>query len=208
MTDIALSAKERSSMHHEAFGEIRYDPNSPAWEGTCALPAFAEYGREPYHIELDEPDENFRNGKFPLTIQDYTGKGPSVQQANSFRHLQQNEQAVRKVVMTELLASYLAERGWAKLDTQWPLWGRFVRWLVGKQYETIEELKPAARCIGVEVSTLCVGDLAYLGFNFAAEWEYEHGLAIVYHPVKGAFWGDGTAISSITEADNFNDAFG
>jgi hypothetical protein len=192
-------------MHHDVFGEIRYDPDGPWWQGTCALPLFAEYGREPCSITLQDTDENFRKGVFALTIQDDDGKGPSVQQANAVRYLQQNEQTVRQVVMTELLASYHEHRGWAKLDTLWPLWGRFVRWVVGKPYETIDELKPAARCIGVEVSTLYVGDVAYLGFNFDAEWKYDHGLAIVYHPVKGAFWGDGIAIGNIIEADNFND---
>src|SRR5437764_10812168 len=157
---------------------------------------------------LDEPDERFRKGIFPLQIQDYTGNGPTEYQAIALRHLLENESAVLREVMTELLACYHAYHGWAKLDSKWPLWGRIVKWLAGKQYETIEELKPATRCIGVEVSALCVGDMAYLGFYFDSNWEHEHGLAVVYHPKKDAFWGDATAIGDITEADNFNEAYG
>src|SRR5438105_5526638 len=153
-------------MRHEVFGEIEYDPHGPCWEGTCALPLFAEYGREPHDIMLDEPDERFRKGIFPLQIQDYTGNGPTEYQAIAWRYLLENESAVLREVMTELLACYHAYHGWAKLDSKWPLWGRIVKWLAGKQYETIEELKPATRCIGVEVSALCVGDMACLGFNF------------------------------------------
>lgn len=110
--------------------------------------------------------------------------------------------------MTELLASYLDQRGWANADTRWPFWNRIVRWVAGKQFETIEDLKPAVRCIEVEVSTLHSEDTAYLGFAFSADWDYEHGLAVVYHPTKGAYWGDGIAITNITEADNFDTAYG
>jgi hypothetical protein len=196
-------------MHHDVFGEIRFDPNGPKWEGTCHLPAFAEYGREPHAVILGEPDENFRRGIFSLTIMDFTGNGPSARQANAFRYLQENEFAVCQVVMTELLASYLEHRGWVWLEKRWPLWGRISRWVSGKLYETIEELKPTARCIGVEVSSLCLGDFAYLGFDFRSEWEDgEHGMAVVYHPSGRVFWGDATAITEITEADNFDTAYG
>jgi hypothetical protein len=194
-------------MHHEVFGEISYDPDSPSWHGTCALPAFAEYGREPNKLTVDD-DENFRNGIFPLSIQDYRGTGPTAQQANAFRYLQQNELAVRQVVLTELLASYHAQQGWAKPEGRSRFWGRVMRWLGAKPYETIEDLKPAARCTAVEISAFYVGDLAYLGFYFASTWEVEHGLTVVYHPEKGAFWGDGIAIADINEADNLDEAYG
>jgi len=193
------------SKQHETSGEIDYDPDVPGWNGKCVLPAFAEYGCAPHHVLLDEPDEDFRQVVFPLTIQDYTGSGPSVQQANAILQLRQNERVVLRVVITELFASYRAERGWTNLEAQWPFWRRLVHCLIGKPYETIEDLKPATRCLAVEVSTLYLGDTAFLGFEFAAQWEYEHGLAVVYHPAKGAFWGDGIAITSITEADNINE---
>jgi hypothetical protein len=194
-------------MWHSDFGEIEYDRNGPYWVGTCKLPAFAEYGRDP-HSMLNEPDEAFRSGVFPLKIQDYTGVGPSERQVHAFRHLLQDEPSVCREVMTDLLESYLESRDWARTNTRWPFWNRIVRWAAGKEYETIEELKPAARCIGVEVSSLCLGEDAYIGFEFAADWEIEHGLAVVYHPTNGAFWGDGTAITDIDEADNFDTAYG
>ena len=195
-------------MWHNVFGEIEYDRKDPHWEGTCKLPVFAEYGREPHSIVLDEPDDAFRSGVFPLRIEDYTGDGPSERQVSAFRHLQREEQSVCREVMTELLQSYLESRGWARTDTRWALWNRIVSWAAGKEYETIEELKPAVRCIGVEVSALCLGEYAYIGFDFAAEWDDEHGLAVVYHPTNGTFWGNGIAIGDITEADNFDTAYG
>jgi hypothetical protein len=195
-------------MWHNVFGEIEYDRNGPHWEGTCKLSAFAEFGREPRSALLDEPDEAFGKGLFSLRIQDYPGIGPLERQVNAFRYLLQEEQSVCREVISELLQSYRESRGLDGSDIIWTLWGRIVRWVAGKPYETIEELKPVARCIGVEVSTLCLGEYAYVGFDFDAEWKDEHGLAIVYHPTNGTFWGDGTAIADITEADNFDTAYG
>lgn len=57
-------------MRHEVFGDIHYDADGPHWVGKCVLPAFAEYGREPHDITLEAPDDDFRRGVFPLTIQD------------------------------------------------------------------------------------------------------------------------------------------
>jgi hypothetical protein len=189
-------------MHHEVFGEILYDEEDAVWRGRCSLPAFAEYGRPPCDVP-DEPDEDFRRGVFPLTIRDESGAGPSPRQANAFRFLLQNEAEVCRAVAAQLLASYRLGRDWEERLKKYrdaPLLGRVVGWLIGKEAQTPEDLKPAARCAGVEVATLSAGEYAYLGFAFDTTWEIEHGLVVVYHPQKGAPWGDATALGSVTDA--------
>lgn len=57
-------------------------------------------------------------------------------------------------------------------------------------------------CVGVEVSYLHVGGVAYLGFTIDADTHLEHGFQVIYHPTKGTSWGDWEALNCIEEADN------
>jgi hypothetical protein len=187
-------------MHHAVFGEVVYDEED-GWRGRCSLPAFAEYGRPPCYVPA-EPDEDFRRGIFPLLVRDEAGAGPSPRQVNAFRFLRQNEGAVCRVVAAQLLASYRLGRDWEGRLKKYrgvPLLGRVVTWLLGKEVQTPEDLKLYARCVGVEVATESAGEYAYLGFSFATTWEPEHGLVVVFHPEKGAHWGDATALSAVAD---------
>lgn len=190
-------------MHHDAFGEISYQEDEQAWLGSCALPTFAEYGRDSENAVLPELDDNFRKGLFPLTIQDDMGSGPSSQQANTFRFLRQNETDVCRAVMAELLTCLTESLGSQRT-------GGILGWLqrrFGYELKTLEDLRPNVRCIGVEFSSSFVGEYAYVAFYFETiwGWENEHGLSVVFHPEKGTFWGDGSALQYIEEADNLNE---
>src|SRR5262249_57400529 len=127
-------------------------------------------------------------------MQDETGAGPSLQQANTFQFLLQNGSDVCRAVVAELLGLYRRERSWVdRLDRYRPVpgLGRLIDWLVGEECRTPEDLKPFVRCTGLEISSAAAGGYAYLGFSFetAWGWEIEHGLSVVFHPVKGAWWG-------------------
>ncbi len=188
-------------MHHEVFGEILYDADDFVWRGRCSLPAFAEYGRPPCYLP-DGPDEDFCRDVFPLTVHDETGAGPTPEQVNAFRFLLGNEAAVWRAVTAQLLASYRLGRDWEgrlKKYRDAPLLGRVVRWLLGQEARTPDDLRPYARCVGVEIDTLTAGKYAYLGCAFNTTWEPEHGLVVVYHPDKGAHWGDATALASVPD---------
>jgi hypothetical protein len=184
-------------MQHDLFGEITYDADDQLWHGRCSLPSFAQYDTDLADDDDELPEEEFRRGLFPLQIQDETGRGPSSEQEQAFRYLQENEPEVCRAVMSEVLASATAFMG--KPGCAWG-WAR--RLAQGPQ--TLEDLRTALRCTGVEVSALHLGGYAYLGVEFLAYWEIEHGLAVVYHPQKGTFWSDATALSSIDEADNLD----
>src|SRR5207302_7557158 len=136
-------------MRHDAFGDITYDQDDQVWRGRCALPVFAAYGRPPCDTLPDEPDADFLQGLFPLTIWDYTGHGPSPQQVEGWHFLRQHEPAVCLAVMRALLESYGADRGWVERLKKYQdsrLFGGVVRWIIGQEFETPEDLKPAVRC--------------------------------------------------------------
>jgi hypothetical protein len=196
-------------MNHEVFGEITYDADDYVWRGRCRLPVFAAFGKPPCHVVLEEPADDFRKGVFPLSIDDDTGAGPSPQQVSGFRYLVDNEADVCQPVMAALLESYRALHAWVERVKPYRdsrLWGWLARWVVGvsEQYQAPDDLKPAVRCTGVEVSSLSAGAHAYLGFTFDAEWVIEHGVAVVFHPTHGTSWGDATALASLTEAGNLD----
>jgi len=199
-------------MHHDVFGEILYNQDDLGWIGQCALPAFAEYGKEPTeNLILAEPDPRFARGVFALTIPDGSGAGPSARQANAFRYLLDNEQQVCLAVMTALVEAcnmYGGPIAWLQQRRNSPLWGWLAR-LVGPEYKTPEDLKSAAQCTGVEVARHAVGDYAYIAFYFATIWgiEMEHGLSVVFHPEKGTSCGDASSIDYISEADNLDEAY-
>jgi hypothetical protein len=203
-------------MHHAVFGDISYSPDEQAWTGSCVLPVFAEYGRVPpdYHL-LGEPAPEFNRGAFALTIQDDTGDRPSEPQINAFRGLLTREREVCRSVLMELIDAYRDFSGtgtgalldWLHNQRQSWMWGWLAN-LVGPAPEALEDLKQAVRCTGVEISCLYLGDSAYIAFYFETIWglETEHGLSVVYHPDKGTFGGDASAIFDIQEADNLNES--
>ena len=184
-------------MHHEVFGEIGFDADQLAWLGRIHLPEFAKYGQRDEPLSMEEPDEDFRKGVFPLFIEvdprlegsSSAPPSPTAQQVNTARFLRENEPAVCSAVIGELLA---LQRGHG-------FWG-WLRRKLGFERQTLLEMHSAVRCWRVEFSYLFVGDHAYVGFCFHVEWAIEP--AVVYHPTQGAHWGDWSAIDCIEEADN------
>jgi hypothetical protein len=57
-------------------------------------------------------------------------------------------------------------------------------------------------CTGIEVSSLHIDGVAYIGFSIDCNGHLEHGFQVVYHPTRGTWWGDWEALNSIEEADN------
>ncbi len=186
-------------MHHNVFGEIVYDEAAQAWTGACALPVFAEYGRpQPDNHMLSVPSPDFARGLFPLQIQDNERSGPTAQQANAVRYVREHEADVCRAVMTQLVEACDMKSGpiaWLQKRRESRWWSWLAR-LVGPEYKTPEDLKPAVRCIGLEVSSAFAGDYAYVAFHFETIFgtEGDHGLSVVFHPEKDVFWGDAMAI--------------
>jgi hypothetical protein len=195
-------------MHHDAFGQLIYDQAAQLWRGRIPLPHLATYGAGQTHPLLPPADELFRTGSFPLTIQDEQGYGPSAQQAAALTFLHDNEEAVCRALAVALLKSSRAHRHWSdrlKKYRNSRVWGWAARWLIGEEYQSAEELRADVRCAGVEISALYVGVYAYVGFRFAAPWEYENGLSVVYHPDKGAIWGDARALHCVEEVETIDE---
>jgi hypothetical protein len=186
-------------MHHDVFGEIAYNEDELAWAGSCPLPVFAEYGRlAPDDYRLSEPAPEFGRGVFALAVQDDAGDGPSVEQANVFRFLLEREHEVCRAVMTALINACAMRGGllrWLNERRESRLWGWLAR-LVGPEYKAPEDLKQAARCRGLEIASRHDGGYAYIAFYFETVFgiEVEHGLSVIFHPEKGTFWGDASAI--------------
>jgi hypothetical protein len=197
-------------MNHDIFGEIAYQTDDQHWLGRWRLLAFAEYGVEAGGA-LAEPDADFRQGFFSLTIQDMMGNGPSPEQANIFRFVRQNEPEVCQAVMLALLGGYRSLVGpsleWANRRRNSWLWGWLARWLLHGEYRNVEDLKRAVRCTGVELSYQRLGDSAYAAFHFDTSLglDPEHGVSVVFHPTQGASLGDASAIHYIQRADHMDD---
>jgi len=188
-----------STMHHAVFGEITYNSDDLAWAGSCTLPVFAEYGRlAPDDYRLSEPSPAFERGVFALTVQDATGDGPSLEEANTFRFLVDRETEVCGAVMTALVNACDRRGGllrWLNERRDSRVWGWLAR-LFGPEYQVPEDLKQAVRCLRLEVSSQCVGGYSYVGFFFETIFgtETAGGLSVIFHPQEGTFWGDASAI--------------
>jgi hypothetical protein len=189
-------------MHHDVFGDITYSPDDLAWSGWCTLPVFAEYGRlAPDDYRLSEPPPGFDRGVFAITVQDSAGDGPSVEQANAFRFLLERETEVCGAVMTELVRACGMRGGllrWLNERRDSRVWGGLAR-LFGPEYKMPENLKPAVRCLRLEVSSQCVGGYSYVGLFFETIFgtETAGGLSVIFHPQEGTFWGDASAIDTL-----------
>ena len=190
-------------MHHDIFGEITYDKDVPGWNGVCRLPVFAEYGKvSPEDYALSEPDRLFLRGEFALLIQDGDGAGPTEPQAAALRFLREHEQQACRTVMLEVLKAYREFTGswvaWLQARRESRFWG-WLAALLGPEYKTPEDLKPAVRCLGVEVSSYFFGAYAYIGFTFETSFgvEADHGFSVIYHPEVETIWGNGSAIHEL-----------
>jgi len=187
-------------MHHDVFGEITYNKDDEAWNGSCLLPVFAEYGKLPSdNYLLGEPEPGFDRGVFALTVQDETGHGASDPQVQAFRYLLEHENEVCTAVFTQVLEAtghgmdWLVS--WLQKRRESRFWGRLAA-LVGPEYKKAEELKQAARCTGIEISRFFDGPYAYTAFSFVTIWglESDHGFSVIYHPEKESFAGTGHAV--------------
>ena len=191
------------SLHHNVFGAIVYSADECGWTGSCPLPVFAEYGKEGPDLQLlSDATPEFRKGAFALTIQDETAFEPNEQQCNAFRFLREHEAEVCQTVMSEVLKVKRDFGGnwvaWLRARRQTRVWG-WLAALLGPEYKTLEDLKPAVRCIGLEISRHHFGTLAHVAFYFETGFgiETEHGFSVIYHPEAGTISGDASAIHEL-----------
>jgi hypothetical protein len=188
-------------MHHATFGDLRYVPDDLGWHGTCHLAEFAAYGRGS-NCSLDDPSADFLRGDFPLLVRDPDGSGPSPAQADTLKFFLGNETDVCRAVMTALLECFRETREparvWLEARRDSWLWGWLARRFPAPHYRTIEDLKPEARCIEVELADTVTDGYVATGFTFVTAdcLDVEHGRAVVYHPVAGVYWGDGSALDA------------
>jgi len=191
-----------TTIHHDIFGDITYNRDDLAWVGWCTLPVFAQYGRiTPDDYRLSEPPPEFDRGAFAISVQDASGNGPSVEEANVFHFLRERETEVCRAVMTELINACDMRGGllrWLNERRESPLWGWLAR-LCGPEYKVPEDLKQAVRCRSVEISSQSDGGYSYIAFSFETIFGFdaEHGLAVVFHPQNGTFCGDSLAIHDV-----------
>lgn len=170
-------------MHHELFGDLRYEPGDEFWAGFVRLRQIAPFGE----VRYEDDNERQRRGEgiLPLTI--WAGEsGPTAWQEAAFRFLRDNEAEVFRAVLRALFESY---KGYTDSPSPLsPLWN----WLGGvlgvKPIESPEGLNTEAGFTGVEVTRERINGLAYILFDVSCAWESEHGMMIVYHKERPATW--------------------
>jgi hypothetical protein len=202
-------------MQHDVFGDISYNKDDHEWTGLVGMRALAQYGKNlpKDYCFVAEPNPEFHRGLFPFKIQDATGDGASFAQANAFRFLLENENDVCRAVMLEILKAYPeichGSMDWLVTWLRNYRQSRVLGWvarLLRPECKTIEDLKEAVRCNGLEFSVVHLNTFAYVAFYFDTIWYETHdqGFSVVFHPNRGTWCGDGCALGDIIEADNMD----
>jgi len=184
-------------MHHELFGDLRYEPGDEIWTGSVRLRQFAAFGESGF---ADENERRQRaDGILPLSIR--AGEtGPTTQQEAAFQFLRDNEADVFHAALSALFDSYKAYT--AATSPLSPFW-KWVGGLLGaKPVESPEGLKTEVAFTGVEVAREHINGVAYILFSVYCDWESEHGVMIVYHKDRPVTW---TTVDALELESDEND---
>jgi hypothetical protein len=147
------------------------------WEGKAVLPSWTGFQKRlgPYaSVSGAEPS----SGEVQLSVSSpdaHIPASPSEAQVKGFRHVRDNSDEMRDLVLKAILDVY-------------PKWRESYKEFLG---EELEERMPALHdpsdlktLIGlstVHVLSVERDGLAYVGFEFGCEWEEEHGLGVMSH---------------------------
>jgi hypothetical protein len=180
-------------MHHDFFGDIRYDEADQFWMGWATLPLIAAFGEAGSGDEVEE--RRRREAMLPLVVNDPDGAGPRPPQVAAFRFLLDHEADVFRAARQALFESYQA------YTTSWMsgFWCWLGRRLGVKPIESPEGLEANARFTGVEVAREHTGDTAFLLFAAYCDWEAEHGMMVVFHPDRPATWTTPDALELVSD---------
>lgn len=186
-----------------AVGSVTFDEVMGALQGASALPVAAEAGEPDTRDTVPHPrfgtlrrDDFYLEGVIRLPI--FSKPGMRLRREDdpppSFQRIQ-IEAPDGAGVMPEQDAAieYLIAHEREVFDA---VWAELAPEFAGF------DLQNDVGCFGVEVSSLHVKGVAFLGFTIDAEAHLEHGFQVVYHPTKGTSWGDWEALNCIEEADN------
>ena len=171
-------------MDDKLFGELLYRDGDQEWTGSVTLPYFAAFGAARYDGAREPYSRS--DGILQLVIRDPDGVAPSPQQEAAFRYLREHEGEVFQAALAGLLDSYKAYT-----DSHSPLsglWNWIGSWFGVKPIETPLGLAAAAGFTGVEITREAKADFAYIIFHVDCDWEFEHGMMVVYHKDRPAEW--------------------
>jgi hypothetical protein len=189
-------------MHHELFGDLRYNPHDQLWTGWMILRQFAAFGEARYDGLYDDESERLRRheGALPVEIWDPGGTGPPAQQEAAYRFLHENQADVFRAALGALFESFKAYT-----DAPSPL-SPFWNWLGGllgvKHIESPAGLHTEAAFTGVKIARECINGVAYILFDVDCYWEPEHGIMIVYHQKRPATWTTADALELESDAND------
>lgn len=153
---------------------------------------FAEFEATPleeaYHKRqeakqtLDEDRKRRRQFPFQVASDTYPAP-PTPQQEAAFRHLMENDTAIADQVMRALQDSHTNYLGFKAKKV------------------ALEAITGQANLDHVQIMREHHDGVSYLVFNVDCDWEIEHGMAVVYHPEKGAEWTTADGLYDLLESD-------
>lgn len=178
-------------MHHEVFGELTHDEAAGAWETVDLIPAFASFGQQLIHGHGPSPDadpeeldeqfdrraELFAEGRFPITLHDLDGEGPSDAQAEAYRYFIENEATVGDAVITALLRDY-QERWEERRGQMEPYWPEDELDAALPKLASSGGLRNLIRLERVEIHEAEEDGCAYVGLAFECSWDEDHGIGV------------------------------
>jgi|ERR1043166_4009878 hypothetical protein len=147
------------------------------WEGRGVLPAWAGFQQRlgPYASTSGSKPSA---GEVQLSVsspEDGVPTEPSEAQEKAFRHVRQNDAAMRDKVLKAVFDAYPERRETYKeflgedFETQMPV------------LKAPADLKSLIGLSTIHILAVEKDGLAYLGFEFGCEWEEEHGLGVMSH---------------------------
>lgn len=169
-----MAKKQPLRLDLSPFPRLTWD--SYFWTGQLTLKTWAKF--QPRR-GVDDEAKSAWLGPIHVAVPDATyPPHPTPEQCAACQHLFDNERAIRKNVLAEILANYPQWREEYREDYD------LTRRELARSLPTIRSA--TALCGVVELSHIHVlkeslVGVAYLGFEFRCEWEREHGLGVMTH---------------------------
>lgn len=149
-----------------------------------------EQDDEAYAREEAARKARYRQGVFPVVIEDPTNKGPSPEQERAFREFVEKERDVIAAIMKGILDQYRESR------LGYPDWYKML-----PEPKTVADLRKMLRCTEFRVSEYHFKGIAYLCLIFDCVWSDD--LGVLWHQDHVVAVGDHETVADVPEADNF-----